>query len=131
MATVSIDIRDDIRKANDKAERAFEQGDAAVLADLYTEDGMILPTGSDFIKGKQAIASFWQAGMDMGLKWTKLETVEVESHDDTAIEMGTYTLGGEEGLVMDQGKYIVIWKYEDEQWKLHRGIFNSNLSPSR
>ncbi len=27
MATVSIDIRDDIRKANDKVERAFEQGD--------------------------------------------------------------------------------------------------------
>jgi ketosteroid isomerase-like protein len=28
---------------------------------------------------------------------------------------------------VDQGKYIVIWKQDGGQWKLHRDIFNSSL----
>jgi ketosteroid isomerase-like protein len=30
---------------------------------------------------------------------------------------------------LDKGKYIVIWKQEDGQWKLHRDIFNSSMPP--
>jgi hypothetical protein len=32
--------------------------------------------------------------------------------------------------VLDQGKYIVIWKREKGQWKLHRDIFNSSVPAS-
>jgi len=52
---------------------------------------------------------------------------EVEDHGDTAIEVGKYTLKGEEGQVLDTGKYTVIWKQEEGQWKLHRDIFNSSV----
>jgi len=31
------------------------------------------------------------------------------------------------GYVLDKGKYIVIWKQEEGQWKLHRDIFNSSM----
>ena len=57
-----------------------------------------------------------------------LDTVEAEEHGDTAIEIGKYTLNGEAGNVMDSGKYVVIRKQEDGQWKLHRDIWNSSLS---
>lgn len=83
------------------------------MANLYTEDGMLLPTGSDFV---------------MGIRQAKLEIVEVEHHGDTAIEVGQYTLSGEGNQVMDQGKYIVIWKQQNGQWKLHRDIWNSSVN---
>jgi uncharacterized protein (TIGR02246 family) len=122
----------DIRKANDAFEQTFRRGDAAGMAELYTEDGMLLPTGCEFIKGKKAIRDFWQGAMDMGVKEVKLDSVEIESQGEAVIELGRYKLiSGAGGEVMDQGKYIVIWKQEQGRWKLHRDIWNSNEPPQK
>ena len=123
-----MDLHAAIRTADDSFESTFGQGDAAGMADLYTDNGMLLPTGSDFVKGKQAIAAFWQGAMDMGIKNAKLDTVEVEQHGDTAIQVGQYTLSSADDQVMDAGKYVVIWKHEDGTWKMHRDIWNSSLA---
>lgn len=120
------DVSDAIASVNEKFVAAFSRGDAAGLASLYTENGQVLPPNSDFITGKTAIQGFWQVLLDMGLKAT-LETVELETHGDTAIEVGRYTLEGEGGQTLDEGKYLVVWKQADGQWKLHRDIFNSSL----
>jgi ketosteroid isomerase-like protein len=45
----------------------------------------------------------------------------------THIEVSKYTLQGEGDQVLDTGKYVVIWKQEDGQWKLHCDIFNSSM----
>jgi uncharacterized protein (TIGR02246 family) len=125
--STSTEFRDAIAAGDENFMAAFSRGDAAGLAALYTEDGQILPSNSDFVTGRQAIQAFWQGAMDMGIKSVKLEIVEVEDHGDTAIEVGKYTLQGEAGQVLDTGKYIVIWKQVDGQWKLHRDIFNSSM----
>jgi uncharacterized protein (TIGR02246 family) len=124
----SADIREMIANANEDFMVAFSRGDAAGMADLYTEDGQVLPPNSDFVRGKEAIQAFWQSLMDMGIRKAKLDIVEVEEQDDLAVEVSKYTLKGEGGQVFDQGKYIVIWKQEDGHWKLHRDIFNSSLA---
>ena len=123
----SNEIRGAIASANEKFMATFSKGDAAGMAALYTESGQILPPNSEIVTGKQALQGFWQALMDMGIKEAKLEIVEIEDHGDTAIEVSKYTLRGEEGKVLDKGKYIVIWKLEQGQWKLHRDIFNSSI----
>jgi uncharacterized protein (TIGR02246 family) len=128
MTTQTMNIHAVIRTAADSFESTFKRGDAAGMADLYSANGMLLPTGSDFVKGKQAIEAFWQGAMDMGIKNAKLDIVEVEQHGDTAIDMGQYTLSNADGQVMDTGKYVVIWKHEDGTWKLHRDIWNSSLA---
>jgi uncharacterized protein (TIGR02246 family) len=125
----SSKIQAAIEAADEVFMATFNRGDAAALADLYTENGQLLPAGSDFVTGKEAIQNFWQGAMDMGIKSAKLETIEVERHGDTAIEEGKYTLRGESGNVLDRGKYIVIWKQQAEQWKLHRDIWTSSLTP--
>ena len=66
--------------------------------------------------------------MGMRLQKAKLETVELEDHGTTAVEVGCYTLSGG-GQVMDSGKFIVIWKQEGGQWKLHRDSWNSSMAP--
>jgi uncharacterized protein (TIGR02246 family) len=117
-----------IAAVNENSMAAFKRGDAAGMADFYTENGQLLPTGSDFVTGKAAIQAFWQAAIDMGIaKTVRLEIVEVEAHGDIAIEIGKYTDSGGAGNVIDRGKYVVIWKQEGGQWKLHRDIWNSSL----
>jgi uncharacterized protein (TIGR02246 family) len=105
---------------------AFRRGDAAGAAAVYTSDGQVLPPNHEFVTGRQAIQAFWQGAMDMGIKVVTLDTVEVEGLGQTAYEVGTFTLQGAEGQVLDAGKYVVIWKQEAGQWKLHRDIFNSS-----
>ena len=117
-----------IAAADEKFMETFNGGDAAGLADLYTENGQLLPPGSDLVTGAAAIQTFWQGAMDMGIKTASLKTVETEGHGDTVIEIGKYTLSGETGNIMDRGKYLVIWKQVGGQWKLHRDIWNSSLS---
>jgi uncharacterized protein (TIGR02246 family) len=125
--TSSTEVHDAIVAALETFMTTFSRGDAAGTAALYTENGQLLPPNSDFVTGTQALQATFQAFMDMGIKAMKLETVEAEGYGDTASEVGRYTLEGEGGQVLDQGKYIVIWKQEAGQWKLHRDIFNTSM----
>jgi len=121
------DIHVTIQALAEKFESTFENADAAKVAEFYSEDGMLLPAGSDFVKGKQEIKEYWQAAIDMGIKSIKLDIIEIERHEDTVIEVSKYMLSSEDGQVIDSGKGIVIWKNTDGAWKLHRDIWNSSL----
>jgi len=125
--STSIEMRDVISAANEKFIVTFNNGDTAGLSTLYTRDGQILPPNSDFVKGREAIQGFWQAVQEMGIKKAKLETLEVEDCSDTVIEVGQFTLYSADGQQLEQGKYIVIWKQDAGEWKLHRDIFNSSI----
>jgi uncharacterized protein (TIGR02246 family) len=128
MTETASNIREEIRSANQHFEQNFSKGDAQGMAALYTSDGMLLPPGTGIQNGLNAIQNFWQMVMDLGIKGARLETLEVEQQGETAIEVGQYELSGAEGQRMDHGKYIVIWKKQVGQWKLHKDIWNTSLS---
>ena len=111
---------------NKKFMAAFGAKNAGALAKLYTKGGQLLPPGSEVVTGGAAIQAFWQGALDAGLTAVTLDTVEVEGHRDTAIEVGRYTLRRADGQVADAGKYLVIWKLEGRSWKLHRDIWNTS-----
>ncbi len=122
-------VRSSIASATQKFMDAFSRVDAAGLASLYTEDAKLLPPGSPMVTGKEAIQSFWQSAMDMGIKEARLDTVEVESEGNLACEIGKFALtvqpeGGE--IVMMTGKYVVVWKNQDGTLKLHVDIWNAD-----
>ena len=48
-----------IEAANEVFMATFNRGDTAALADLYTENGQLLPAGSDFVTGKQNYQDFF------------------------------------------------------------------------
>ena len=119
-------IRQAIVAANQQFMSAFGRGDAAGVAGLYTEDGQVLPPGSEPITGRPRIQAFWQGAMDMGVKAAKLETVEVAHHGDAVYEVGRYALEAAGGQLLDRGKYVVIWQRHGGDWKLHRDIWNTS-----
>ncbi|NRB39545.1 MAG: DUF4440 domain-containing protein [Pseudomonadales bacterium] len=128
MTTQVSELQSTLRSANDHFESAFAKGNSAELANLYTDNAMLLPTESDFVKGKQAIGEFWQGAMNMGVKGIKLDILEIEDHGDSAVDIGEYTLSGADNQVLDKGKYLVVWKNEGGEWKLDRDMWNSNTT---
>jgi uncharacterized protein (TIGR02246 family) len=119
-------IQSQIESANAQFVSAFKRGDATGLANLYTSGAQLLPANSDFVEGTAGIRAFWQRVIDAGLKGANLETIEVEGHGDTAIEVGRYRLLAGGDAVADQGKYVVVWKNDNGTWKLHRDIWTTS-----
>jgi len=120
-------IRESIVAGNDAWVAAMEAGNAEAAAALYTESAKIMPPGRDAAVGRSDIQAVWQGAIDNGVKQAELKTDEVQQYNDTVIEVGRYILSGSEEEVLDQGKYMVIWKQVDDQWMLHRGIWNTSL----
>jgi ketosteroid isomerase-like protein len=116
-----------IEAANAKFSADYAKGDAAAVAAHYTAAGQAFPPNGEIARGREAIQKVWKGAMDAGVKGVKLVTLEVEAHGDTAHEVGTYVLVGDGGKTLDNGKYVVIWKREGGQWKLHRDIWNTSM----
>ena len=123
----NANIHDAIVAAEQQFMTAFGQSDDVALAALYTEDAQLMPSNSDFVSGNEAVRAFWKSVFDMGIISAKLETLEVEGMGDTAYEVGKYTMFVEGEQVADSGKYLIIWKMVDGQWKLHRDIWNTSM----
>ncbi len=119
-----------ILAANQVFMRAFEQG-ATALGDLYTTDAQLFPPNGDVIRGNKAIGPFWKGAFDMGIKKATLETTETERVGDQIVETGRYSLAGADGKAIDKGKYIVVWKNDNGQWKLYRDIWNTSQAPAK
>jgi ketosteroid isomerase-like protein len=106
---------------------AFGEGDAAGVSALYTKEGQALPPNGEIATGHEAVQSVWQGAFDSGATGVTVETLEAQSTGEIGYEVGQFTItAGDQ--VADGGKYIVIWKFEDGQWKIHRDIWNSNRS---
>jgi ketosteroid isomerase-like protein len=94
---------------------------------MYTEHGELFPPNEKIVEGRSAIEQFWKAAMDAGTKSVQLKTSEVEGYGEAAVDAGTYTLTGADGRLLDQGKYLVLWKRVDGKWRLHRDCWNSDM----
>ena len=107
---------------------AWNAGNGAGIAALYAEDAVILPPGSDAVKGTEAIAAFWQAEIDAS-PGSKVALAQTELHNlgDVAVEVGSFVNTAADGSHADHGKYLVLWMLKDGKWKLVRDIWNSSM----
>lgn len=119
-----MSVEETIRAQGAALAAAINAKDAAAAAELYTEDGAVLPPGAPIQKGIEAIRDFWTAAIEAGLTDLELETEEVTQVEDDAIEVGT--LRGHMGATALSGKYIVHWKHSAQGWRLHRDIWNTD-----
>jgi len=119
-------VRQAIEANNSKWSKALSRGEAATIAALYTSTAQLLPANGNVVSGQEAIQKYWQGAITSGFRAVTLTTVEVESYGDTAYEVGKYAVPGEGGKVLGTGDYVVIWKRENGQWKLHRDIWTTN-----
>lgn len=114
---VSADIADEVLAAQIAWEEAFNAGDAATHAMLYTEDAILLPPDAGVVQGREAVQALWQSFMDAGIKNADLVTTGITDLGDTVNEMGTFTLeapDGSGGTVTVAGKYLVVYERAED-----------------
>ena len=121
-----MDTLEEIKSANKMLGDFLKAGDPRGISECYSVKPKLMAPNMKAIKGKRAIAKFWQGILDMGVKSINLRTLEVEKLGRTAIETGVATLKGTKGKVIDNLDYVVVWKKEGKNWKMYWDIFNSN-----
>ena len=105
--------------------------DSAAIAQMYTEDGAVMPPNATIGKGRTAIQQTWASMMNTpGFDLTFApEQIVVSRSGDMALDRGTYRLAiAPSGKAQsDTGKYVVVWRKVGGEWKAAADIFNSDL----
>jgi uncharacterized protein (TIGR02246 family) len=126
-------VKSAIERATTTFTTAINAGKYADAAAIYAEDAIVLPPESDVIKGRAAIQEFFGGWAAYKPTDFKLATVDVEIHDDIAIERGTYSMKitppGATAPLEDNGKFMVVWKRQsDGSWQVYRDMYNTNIA---
>lgn len=123
-----------IRATVDRWGQLVKAKDAASISQLYTEDGAVMPPNAPIGKGHAAIEKTWASmlqtpGFDLAIM---PQEITVSQAGDMALDRGTYRLSVAPAgkAQQDTGKYVVVWRKVDGNWKAAADIFNSDLPPS-
>jgi ketosteroid isomerase-like protein len=112
-------------------EQAFHRGDADWISRVYTEDAELLPPQAPVVKGRAAIAQAWRGIVGSGGNNLRIEMLELQESGDWAYEVGRFQASSPDGMILNSGKYIVIWERQlTGEWKTHRDIFNWDIPPT-
>ena len=108
--------------------------DAASIAQLYADDGAVMPPNAPIGKGRAAIQQTWASMMGtpgFDLTFTP-EQILVSASGDMALDRGTYSLkiAPDGNQQSDTGKYVVVWRKLGGEWKAAADIFNSDQPAS-
>jgi len=135
--TAAVDAGADeqaIRGQVDRWLQLVKAKDAASIAELYAEDGVVMPPNAPIGKGRAAIQQTWASMMGtpgFSLTFTP-EQIVLSSSGDMALDRGTYqlTVAPSGKTQNDTGKYVVVWRKIGNEWKAAADIFNSDGPPA-
>ena len=120
-----------INTASAQGVDAFKMGDVAAFAAIYTQGAKLLQPNSPMIVGRENIQENFQGFFEHGSRDIQLSVIELSLNGDMAHKVGTYTLSiqPEEGESMvDNGKYVEIWKRVNGTWMMDVDIWNTSVS---
>jgi uncharacterized protein (TIGR02246 family) len=120
-----------IRDLDAEWSHAAENKDAHKFATFYSETGSAMPFNAPAATGRAKVRELWRALMakpGFSLRFAPTH-IEVAASRDLAFDVGTFvlTLDDDKGTSMTiPGKYVVVWKKQDGEWKAEADIFNTD-----
>jgi uncharacterized protein (TIGR02246 family) len=110
--------------------------DVEKAAGHYTDDAVLIISGSPAAKGKDAIHAAWKALLeDPNVKLTfSADRVELSASGDMATTKGSYTLTvtnpKTKKPIEDKGSYLTVYKKQaDGSWKVIEDMTASEIAP--
>lgn len=125
MATSDVEI---IKKNTLKFSKAFMGGDVKTLVNFYTDDSKIFPNGRKIMEGTEKLTQYWTIPEGMKTVYHKVTPEEIKIEGDTAYDYGYYegkTLKKDGSESAWKGKYVIVWKKINEDWKIYLDIWNT------
>ena len=120
--------RDGIASARATFVTALAGGDAKAAGALYTQDATLVPPAAARLKGRDAIESFWTAGLAAGMSRIEMEPDEIRGACDLTYELGRYAIELEpaDGTpVLERGTYVLVHEQQsDGSWLRAVETFN-------
>jgi uncharacterized protein (TIGR02246 family) len=123
-----------IDKVRDDFAAAFNAGDAAKVASLYSENAVVMGGSSPTAQGKAAIEANNKAFFDQFTAKITIAPGVTKTSGDLAYDQGTYTMeltpktGGGKPM-MDEGRYLIVLEREGEAWKVVADMDNKIPPP--
>ena len=96
-------------------------------AAVYTKDATIYAPGSPPISGQKAIASFWHTAAIRSMKSIELQLVDLSISGDQLTARGKYVMSNQQKEIIDIGKFIALYRKENNTWHLQTDMFNSSM----
>lgn len=122
-------IIDTLASQGNQFSQAYMKGDVETMTSLYTEDAVLFPGNSEYIRGTEAIRKYYTLAEGRRITHHKLISIEVEVSGSMASDFGHYEISGingENAWGPFYGKYVVVWKRGgDGQWRMHLDMWNS------
>ena len=115
-----VQAREIIKRNVAQFSEDFRDGDSLALAAHYAVDGSL---GS--IKGKDLVSAWGgmiRSAVKDGTPNMNFKTNSLASDGEFIVELGVYEFTDNENIVKNQGKYLVVWKQENGNWKMYRDI---------
>jgi ketosteroid isomerase-like protein len=124
-------VSPEITKAADGYLKAVLAGNAPAVAATYTDNGIELPPGESAVRGRAAIEKHFRTMFSGPARITAFTFSHIESATNGSVgyDVGTYEqqLALPSGqTVTDVGKYVVILKRSQGEWKAAYVIYNSD-----
>ena len=107
---------------------AFNSGDVAGLALMYTPEAAILPPDQPIVSGHDAIGEFWKS-FNPGQVRIEISGVETLKLGDDWFREGTYSAIYPEEGEPRLGKFIELWVKAGSTWLIHRQMWSPNAPP--
>ena len=97
-------------------ENHLKNGDSIALGEMYMVDAEIIP----HTVGRENIITVFGSIIRDSITGSNFKTTQLWGDDQLLVEDGTGTWSHANGTVVGRGRYLLVWKKVDGQWKILR-----------
>ena len=97
-------------------ENHLQNGDSIALGNMYTEDAEIIPS----TVGRKNIIKVFGSMIRDSITGSSFKTTKLWGNDQLIVEDGTGAWSHTNGTVVGRGRYLLVWKKDDGEWKILR-----------
>ncbi len=101
-------------------------GDHQGLVSIYTSDAKIFPGNRLILEGEE-LENYWKPNDNSQTIYHKITPEEVKIFGNEAYDWGYYegkSQNSDGNVSSWKGKYVVVWRKEEGQWKMYLDIWN-------
>ena len=125
--TQYLKARAAVIKIENELVRLINKAEWDSVSAIYATDATIMAPGSPPVKGQKAIASLWHTISVRGMHTVELQFIGLEQSGDKIIAKGKYVMNNKQNEIIDIGKFMAIYRKENNQWRLQTDMFNTSM----